>query len=88
MIDRIQMIREAHAKALEDKENEKRIKQAHLGEVGFAHVDELLPTTQEDVDDEAQFLSALDHEKEIDFDDDENEVDMNSLSPSMRAMYS
>ena len=42
----------------------------------------------EDVDDEAQFLSALDHEKEVDFDHDENEVDMNSLSPTMRAMYS
>ena len=88
MIDRIQMIREAHAKVLEDKKNEKRLKQAHLGAVGFAHVDELLPVTQDDVDDEAQFLSALDHEKEVDFDHHENEVDMDSLSPTMRAMYS
>ena len=76
MINRIQLIREAHAKVLAEK----------LAEEGGA-IDELLPTTQEDVLDEAIHLDALDHVKEVDFDHDENEVDMDMLSPAMRAMY-
>ena len=75
MIDRIQMIREAHARVLA----EKRAKEG-------ATIEELLPATQEDVLDECDHLDALDHEKEIDFDSDENEVDMNTISPQMRAM--
>ena len=80
MIDRIQLIREAHSKAVADK----------LSKEG-AVTEELLPkilvTTQEDVLDEASYLDALDHVKEVDFDHDENEVDMDMLSPAMRAMY-
>ena len=86
--ERIQLIREAHAQALEDKKMATCLKQAKLGEVGFAHVDELLPVTQEDVLDEAEHLDALDHEQEVDFDSDENEVDMNTLSPQMRELFS
>ena len=72
MIDRIQLIREAHAKVLAEQGQE---------------IDGLLPVTQEDVLDEAIHLDALDHVKEVDFDHDENEVDMDMLSPAMRAMY-
>ena len=77
MIDRIQLIREAHAKVLAEK----------LAKEG-AVINELLPVTQEDVLDEAIHLDALDHVKEVDFDSDENEVDMNTMSPQMRAMFS
>ena len=76
MIDRIQMIREAHAKALAEKP-------ATEG----GSVNELLPVTQEDVLDEAEHLDALNHEREIDFDQDENEVDMDTISPEMRGMF-
>jgi len=76
MIDRIQIIREAHAKVLAEK----------LAKEG-AVISELLPATQEDVLDEAEHLDALDHEREVDFDSDENEVDMNTLSPMMREMF-
>ena len=77
MIDRIQIIREAHARVLAQQ----------IAEQG-ASINELLPTTQEDVLDEAQRLDALDHEQEVDFDSDENEVDMNTISPQMRAIFS
>ena len=70
------MIREAHARVLA----EKRTKEG-------ASIEELLPATQEDVEDEAQHLDALDHEQEIDFDQDENEVDMDTISPEMRGMF-
>ena len=72
MIDRIQLIREAHAKVLAEQGKE---------------IEGLLPTTQEDVLDEAEHLDALDHVKEVDFDHDENEVDMNTISPMMREMF-
>jgi len=72
MIDRIQMIREAHAKVLAEKGQE---------------ITELLPVTQEDVLDEAEHLDALDHEKRTDFDNDENEVDMNTISPLMKEIF-
>ena len=72
MIDRIQIIREAHAKVLAEKGQE---------------ITELLPTTQEDVLDEAEHLDSLDHVKAVDFDHDENEVNMDTLSPAMRAMF-
>ena len=76
MIDRIQIIREAHARVLAEKRAEEG-----------ASIEELLPATQEDVEDEAQHLDALDHEQEIDFDQDENEVDMDTISPEMRGMF-
>ena len=66
------MIREAHAKVLAKKGQE---------------IAELLPVTQEDVLDEAEHLDALDHEKQTDFDNDENEVDMNTISPLMKEMF-
>ena len=72
MIDRIQIIREAHAKVLAEKGQE---------------IDGLLPVTQEDVLDEAERLDSLDHVKEVDFDHDENEINMDTLSPAMRAMF-
>jgi len=70
------MIREAHARVLAEKRAEEG-----------ATIEELLPTTQEDVEDETQHLDALDHEQEIDFDQDENEVDMNTISPEMRGAF-
>tara|TARA_R110000824_G_scaffold313005_2_gene499901 strand:+ start:184 stop:417 length:234 start_codon:yes stop_codon:yes gene_type:complete len=76
MKDRIQMIREAHARVLAEKEKEQG-----------ASIEELLPATQEDVEDEARHLDALNHEQEIDFDQDENEVDMDTISPQMRGMF-
>ena len=68
--ERIELIRQAH--------------QAVLAQEG-AFIEELLPPTKEDVRDEAEHLDALDHEREVDFDQDENEVDMNLISPAMRA---
>ena len=76
MINRIQLIREAHAKS-------KAIALAEQGAV----IDELLPVTKEDVLDEAKHLDALDHVEKVDFDNDENEVDMDTLSPEMRELY-
>jgi|TARA_R110000824_G_scaffold200431_1_gene384420 hypothetical protein len=73
MKDRIQLIREAHAKVRAEKGHE---------------ITELLSTTQEDVLDEAEHLDALDHVRNIDFDHDENEVDMDILSPAMRELFS
>ena len=70
--ERIEIIRQAH-------------KQALLEEGGF--ISELLPSTKEDVEDEVDHLDALDHEKAVDFDNDENEVDMNTLSPQMRELF-
>ena len=66
------MIREAHAKVLAEKGHQ---------------ITELLPVTQEDVLDEIEHLDALDHEKQTDFDNDENEIDMNTISPLMKEIY-
>ena len=66
---RIEMIRQAH--------------QVVLAQEG-ASIEELLPPTQEDVRDEAEHLEAIDHEKEVDFDNDENETDMTNVSLEMR----
>lgn len=41
----------------------------------------LLSAKDEDVEDEAEFLET---DKIVDFDSDENEVDMETISPSMR----
>jgi hypothetical protein len=70
---RIEIIRQAHAKVLEEK--------------GTFLTEGLLPTTQEDVLDEAEHLIALDHEEKVDFDNDENEVDMENVSPAMREAF-
>jgi len=70
--ERIELIRQAH--------------QAVLAQEG-AFITELLPTTQEDVLDEADHLEALDHEEKVDFDADENEVDMENVSPAMRGAF-
>ena len=40
--------------------------------------------TKEDVEDEAESLDALQREESPDFDNDENEVDMDAVSPEMR----
>ena len=47
----------------------------------------LLDAQKEDVVDECQHLDSLDHEEEIDFDADENETDMNTISPAMRGAF-
>lgn len=70
--DRIQLIREAHAKVLNEQ---------------GAFIAELLPATKEDVEDESSHLDALGRVEAIDFDQDENEVDMTALSPEMRALF-
>ena len=94
MIDRIQLIREAHAKVLNHRKMSAGRNSEPFAEFGFDQdrgfkaTSNWLAFTQEDVEDEADHLVALDHEKEVDFDHDENEVDMDSLSPTMRAMYS
>ena len=71
--ERIELIRQAHQKVLADE---------------GAFISELLPTTQKDVEDEVEHLDSLDHAQEVDFDSDENEVDMNTLSPQMRELFS
>tara|TARA_R110000824_G_scaffold138634_1_gene303364 strand:+ start:89 stop:316 length:228 start_codon:yes stop_codon:yes gene_type:complete len=70
--ERIELIRQAH--------------QAVLAQQG-AFIEELLPPTQEDVRDEADHLDALDHEEKVDFDNDENETDMENVSPQMRGAF-
>jgi hypothetical protein len=70
--ERIELIRQAH--------------QAVLAQQG-AFIEELLPPTQEDVRDEADHLDALDHEGKVDFDNDENETDMENVSPQMRGAF-
>ena len=44
----------------------------------------LMDYTKEDVEDEAESLDALQREESPDFDNDENEVDMDAVSPEMR----
>ena len=46
-----------------------------------------LATSKEDVLDEAERLDALDHVEAVDFDQDENLVDMDAVSPAMRDMF-
>tara|TARA_Y100000593_G_scaffold20058_1_gene40199 strand:- start:63 stop:323 length:261 start_codon:yes stop_codon:yes gene_type:complete len=46
----------------------------------------LLPSTQEDVQDEYEQLETTIEEDEVD-EADENEIDMSVLSPTMRAVY-
>ena len=72
-VSRIDLIRNAHAVALAEK-----------GNIELAGV---LATGKEDVLDEAQHLDALDHVEAVDFDSDENLVDMEAISPAMRAMF-
>jgi len=71
--ERIELIRQAH--------------QAVLAERGAFLTEGLLPTTQEDVLDEAEHLEALDHEQEVDFDNDESEIDMKNVSSAMRKAF-
>ena len=72
-VSRIELIRKAHAVALAEK-----------GDTELAGV---LATSQEDVLDEAEHLDALDHVEVVDVDADENLVDMDAVSPAMRAMF-
>ena len=71
--ERIKLIRQAHQKVLADE---------------GAFSSELLPPTQKDVEDEVEHLDSVAHVQEVDFDSDENEVDMNTLSPQMRELFS
>ena len=49
----------------------------------------LIDANKEDVLDECEQLDSYEREEEkVDFDQDENEVDMENLSPSMRVLYS
>ena len=63
------------------------IRQAHTKVLGEKNVF-IAETTNEDVLDEVEYLDAFDHVKPTDFDADENEVDMNSISPTMKGVYS
>ena len=69
---RIEIIRQAYRKTLQE-------------EGGF--ISELLPNTKADVEDEVDHLDSIDHDKPIDFDNDENEIDMNNISPTMRELF-
>ena len=46
----------------------------------------LLPSTQEDIEDEYEQLETTIEEDEVD-EADENDIDMSVLSPTMRAVY-
>ena len=72
-VSRIELIRKAHAVALAEK--------------GDTEIEGVLATNKDDVLDEAQHLDALDHVEAVDFDSDENLVDMEAISPAMRAMF-
>ena len=72
-VSRIELIRKAHAVALAEK--------------GDIELEGVLATSKEDVLDEAQHLDALDHVEPVDFDSDENLVDMDAVSPAMREMF-
>ena len=72
-VSRIDLIRKAHAVALAEK--------------GDIELEGVLSTNQGDVLDEAQHLDALDHVEAVDFDSDENLVDMDAVSPAMREMF-
>lgn len=72
-VSRIDLIRKAHAVALAEK--------------GDTEIDGVLATNKDDVLDEAQHLDALDHVEKVDVDADENLVDMEAISPSMREMF-
>lgn len=47
----------------------------------------ILNYTEKDVVDECEQLPTCDYEENVDFDSDENEVDMENISPTMRALY-
>ena len=72
-VSRIDLIRKAHAVALAEK--------------GDIELEGVLATNKDDVLDEAQHLDALDHVEQVDVDADENLVDMEAISPSMREMF-
>ena len=72
-LNRIELIRKAHAVA--------------LAEQGNIELEGVLSTGKEDVLDEAQHLDALDHVEAVDVDADENLVDMEAISPAMREMF-
>ena len=54
--------------------------------VGISHEGGLMDYTEEDVEDEVENLESgvVAVEEKPDFDSDENEVDMDTISPSMR----
>ena len=70
--ERIELIRQAHQAVIEAQ---------------GASIGELLPPTKEDVLDESEHLEALDYEQAVDFDNDENEIDMTNVSPQMREAF-
>ena len=72
-VSRIDLIRKAHAVALAEK--------------GDIELEGVLSTDKGDVLDEAQHLDALDHVERVDYDSDENLVDMDAVSPAMRSMF-
>ena len=69
-LSRIELIRQAHAVALAQKDN------TELGGVVHASI--------EDVEDETNGWTPA---EEVDFDQDENLVDMEAISPAMRSMF-
>jgi len=72
MTNRIDLIRQLHQKVLAEEN---------------ALIAGVIDYTKEDVTDEADQLHALDHITEVDYDGDENEIDMDAVSPAMRGMF-
>ena len=72
-VSRIELIRKAHAVALAEK--------------GDTEIEGVLAADKGDILDEAQHLDALAHVEQVDVDSDENLVDMEAISPAMRAMF-
>ncbi len=70
--DRIELIRQIHQEVLAEEN---------------ALIAGVIDYTKEDVTDEADQLHALNHITEVDYDGDENEIDMDAVSPAMRKMF-
>jgi len=69
-MNRIELIRKAHAVALAEK--------------GDIELEGVVHASVEDIEDE---VNGWTPSEEVDFDQDENLVDMDAVSPAMRAMF-
>ena len=70
-MNRIELIRKAHAVALAEK--------------GDIELEGVVHASTRDIEDETNGWTPS---EEVDFDQDENLVDMDAVSPAMRAMFS
>ena len=69
-VSRIELIRQAHAVALAQKDN--------------TELEGVVHASTEDIEDETNGWTPA---EEVDFDQDENLVDMEAISPAMRDMF-